>query len=388
LYDDAHSMTEVTARPSALAVAPRDITPAEIQGLDRLRAALAGAVDRTSPRAISWLWDRMLDAHPDGPAPAGFAESVATALGDLLAVHVPTVRWAVWPGPDGPTLGVASVARPHAPVLPFVDVQDRWRAGSRDWVVGYLDRAAAHLAATTTLPHPRQAPDDAADDGATSVGVGTTTDEAMAEDPGHTTAPEPATDGAMTSEPAPGDAIEPATKDAATERPVASDEPAGAVPPADVSPDNVSPDEPAATTVPDEATAPAPDEPLEAFARSTLDHAMLLLQETGTFDREILVLLVGPAGRRAEVFAGDPVQTLARAYAMVRGSGARRAAVTWVERHPAYLPGAPQRFPAVVVDTWDTGAPGLRVAHRFVDDVLGTDPLGGPLVVGTVPALI
>ncbi|MBN9375994.1 MAG: hypothetical protein J0I40_11525, partial [Cellulomonas sp.] len=140
--------------------ADRELTYAETADLDRLRAVLASACDRTDPRAISWLWDSMVAGH-GGPAPAGFVEAVATALGDLLAVHVAGVRWRVWPGPAGPTLGVVSHLRPQAPVVPFLDAQDRWDARARDWMAEYLSRAAAHLSGAT-VPQPRRGPDDEA----------------------------------------------------------------------------------------------------------------------------------------------------------------------------------------------------------------------------------
>lgn len=365
-------MTEVTARPELVAVAPRDVTADELAGLDRLRAALAAAVDRTEPRAISWLWDRTLDASRGGPPPAGFVESVAAAVGDLLAVHVPTVRWSVWPGPTGPTLGVASAVRPHAPVLPFLDAQERWSAGARGWVVDYLARAALHLAAA--VPTPRAAPEGAGAPGAPVAG-------GLPAAPGDEAAPAPA---GLTA--TPDDEVAAASR---ARVPLPTRTP--------VSPPAAPADLPLAAPAPVPASvapaptpaAPPPDVPLEDFARDTLDHALRLLHETGAFDREALVLLVGAGGRRdAQTCPGDGVEALTKAFAAVRESGARRAAVTWVERHPSYLPGPPQRFPAVVVDAWDAGAEGLRVAHRFVDDLLGTDPMGDPLVVGPVPPLL
>ena len=312
-------MTEVPARTAP--VRPRELTAEELHGLDGLRVALAQVVDRTQPRAISWLWDRMRAEHDGGPAPAGFVESVAAAVGDLLAVHLPDVHWAVWPGPQGPTLGVASGARPLAPVLPFLDAQDHWRSGDRDWLHDYLARAAAHLVAAPApqAPVPRQhfSPED----------------------------DEPATWPA------------PAAQHAA------------------------APPPPAAPT-PEPDPEPARSEPLEHFARDTLDHAMALLRDTGPFDGEVLAVLAGYGGRRTDLCSGEPGEALRRARALVRDSGTGRAAVVWVERNPAGLPGPPQRFPAVVVDAWDGDAGSLRLAHRFVDDVLGTDPIGEVLTVG------
>lgn len=324
-------MTEVTALPLDFTSVSRDLTPAELADLDQLRFALAAAVDRTEPRAVSWLWDRQITAHPGGPAPAGFVEAVATAIGDLLAVHVPTTRWSVWPGPSGPTLGVASAVRPAAPVLPFLDAQDRWDAGTRDWVLDYLSRAAAFLVPPGDVPRPHQSPDDEAVQ--TSVLVAPVSDVMLE---------------AVPAEPA-----------------------------------LVSDEAPAAPAV-----AAPPAVPLDTFALDTLDHALAVLREAGAFDREAFVVLVGDTGQRTESCSGEPAASLARARALVASSGAARAAVAWVDRSPEALPGPMQRFPAVIVDAWRAGDAGLRVAHRFVDDVLGTDLLGSPLVVGPVAPLL
>ncbi|HEY0118756.1 MAG TPA: hypothetical protein VGC04_08255 [Cellulomonas sp.] len=344
-------MTEVStwANPVAVVVA-RDLTYGEVADLDRLRAVLASTVDRTDARAVSSLWDSMLTAHGGHPAPAGFVEAIATAIGDLLAVHVPGVHWSVWPGPAGPTLGVASDVRPHAPVVPFLDAQDRWSSGARDWILDYLTRAAAHLAAAA-LPQPRVAPDDSA-----------TTVEAS---PARAARPAPVyPEPAPAPVAAPEPALEPALEAALKTAPVA-----------------------AAPTVP-AAPAYVPDMPLEDFALDALDHAMALLRETGAFDREVFVLLLDAAGRRTQTCSGDHADARLRALDLVRSSGAGRAAITWIERDPADLPGPRQTFPAVVVDAWDAGAEGVRVGRRFVDDVLGTGPLGGRLVVGPVAPLL
>jgi hypothetical protein len=131
------------------------------------------------------------------------------------------------------------------------------------------------------------------------------------------------------------------------------------------------------------------DEPLQDFALDALDHAMALLRETGAFDREAFVLLLdGSGARRTESCGGDPGEAGRRARELVRSSGAARAAITWIDRDPADLPGPRQLFPAVVVDAWDAGADGVRVGRRFVDDVLGTGPLGGPLVLGPIAPLL
>ena len=135
--------------------------------------------------------------------------------------------------------------------------------------------------------------------------------------------------------------------------------------------------------------APAPGTVVEDFALDALDHAMALLRDTGAFDGEVYVLLLDAQGRRrTESCPGDAREARFRARELVRSSGATRAAITFIERDPADLPGPRQAFPAVVVDAWDAGTGGVRVGRRFVDDVLGTGPLGPPLVVGHIARLL
>lgn len=396
-------MTEVTVR--TVPVRPRELTVEELHGLDGLRAALAEVVDRTQPRAISWFWDRTCAEHDGAPAPAGFVESVAAAVGDLLAIHLPDVHWAVWPGPEGPTLGVASGARPLAPVLPFLDAQDRWRAGDRDWLHDYLARAAAHLVAAPAprVPSQRQASGSlfrVADVPMPVVDVPAPVAEAPMP---VVDVPVPVADvsAPVTDLPVPvadlpvphgadPEVFHPqAVDDEATAResyvPQTPDEqvfaPQAPVEQAPASQQHASPED-------DEPTGrSASDVPLELFARDTLEHAMSLLRDTGPFDGEVLVVLAGAGGRRTDLCSGEPEEALRRARDLVRGSGTRRAAVVWVERNPAGLPGPPQRFPALVVDAWDGEAESVRVAHRFVDDVLGTDPIGDLLMVGAAQPL-
>lgn len=448
-------MIEVSAWSQAVSVTARELTYQETGDLDRLRAVLASACDRTDPRAISWLWDSMVTTH-GGPAPAGFVEAVATALGDLLAVHVAGVRWAVWPGPAGPTLGVASAARPLSPVVPFLDAQARWDARAREWVVDYLSRAAAHLSGAT-LPQPRSAPDDGpvaaveqpAPAGEPAAAYGESVDAtplpsqpvdhaeapyepvatglptpalptraaaAPGPDAPHPTAPDPALPApglpsrgriadvfARTSvvAPAQASAEDPSptaqVPEPTAEAPAAAEPTSSALPartaivdphPADPSP---VPDTSSAT-LPAPASAPAPvlpETPLGDFALDALEHAMVLLRETGAFDREVFVLLIdGDGRRRTESCPGEAGDARFRARELVRSSGAVRAATTYIDRDPADLPGPRQTFPAVVVDAWDAGVEGVRVGRRFVDDVLGTGPLGPSLVVGPIAPLL
>jgi hypothetical protein len=143
---------------------------------------------------------------------------------------------------------------------------------------------------------------------------------------------------------------------------------------------------PAASLLPATAAAATP---LEDFALDALDHAMALLRQTGAFDREAFVMLIDAEGRRrTESCPGDPGEARFRARELVRSSGAARAAITYVERNPLELPGPRQTFPAVLVDAFDAGNGGLRVGRRFVDDVLGTGPIGAPLVVGHIARLL
>lgn len=404
-------MTEVSAWTHPVPVVARELSYEEVADLDRLRAVLASAVDRTEARAISWLWDSMVAAHGGHRAPAGFVEAVATALGDLLAVHVPGVHWSVWPGPTGPTLGVASDARPHAPVVPFLDAQDRWNSRSQDWIVDYLSRAAGHLAGSA-LPRQRQAPDDDAalssappdavvvpllvpDEPAAPAAIDEPDPKAVEDAaPGLAwfTAPSDAAATPADSAPITADPITaaPAGPPAAAPEQIApAPITAGPIAPVPTSPAPAAAAAPitAAAAAPS-ATAYVPDMPLEDFALDALDHAMALLRETGAFDREVFVLLLDGAGRRTESCPGEPSDARFRARELVRSSGAARAAVTWIERNPSELPGPRQAFPAVVVDAWDAGVEGVRVGRRFVDDVLGTGPLGGRLVVGPVAPLL
>ena len=143
-------MTELTAgvstlAPDAVVVSPRDLTLVERDDLDRLRAVLTRTIDRSDPRALSWLWDRNVTDLGGRPAPAGLVEAVGAALGDVLVATVPGSRWVVFPGPDGAMPAVVAAARPGAPEMPFADTWDRWETCSRAWVIPYLSRAAAHL---------------------------------------------------------------------------------------------------------------------------------------------------------------------------------------------------------------------------------------------------
>jgi len=532
-------MTEVSTWSQPVSVTARELTYDEVADLDRLRAVLASACDRTEARAIAWLWDSMVSAHGGRPAPAGFVEAVATALGDLLAVHVPGVHWTVWPGPSGPTLGVVSYARPQAPVVLFLDAQDRWNAQARNWVIDYLSRAAAHLSGHTVpqqrraledeatppyepvdapttdasatlpvrvaapvdvppmpiaplVPAPQtagQGPDRFAPQGSTPVPppIPVTLLTRASVSVAAPSAPVPMAPGPVTWEPAapiadlPAAAPqgEPMVAEPAYMTPAAA-EPAYITPPvaeptymaplmtppvavtlpaapafgapvfasappmpvaapfavapfavapfasvpvapAPVAPAPVAPAPvaepfvqahsfaaaaatatftplaepiaPAPVAPPAVAPSPAPQTapgtPLQDFALDALDHAMVLLRETGSFDREVFVMLLdGDGRRRTESCPGDPDEARFLARELVRSSGAARAAITYVERNPLELPGPRQTFPAVLVDAFDAGNGGLRVGRRFVDDVLGTGPIGAPLVVGQIARLL
>ena len=309
-------MTELTATvqtltPDALLVVPRDLTAHEHADLERLRAPLAGGIDRTDSRALSWFWDRMVPTQPGAPAPAGLVEWVGVALGDLLVAHVPGSHWVVCPGPAGPTLGVSGGARPLSPVVPLPDTQDRWAAGTTGWISGYLGAAAAHLAGTT-LPQPR-----------------------------------PSSENVVVN------AAEPAAP--APERP---------------------------------ANLPHPPSPTaQDLALRALQHALVVLRR-GPFDREAFVMLVDDSGTRTLACTGEPAQALREARDTARASGARAAAVGWIDRRADGIPDPRQGFPAVLVEASEAGAPGMRVAHRFVEDALGTGPLGDPVLVGEVAPLL
>ena len=423
---DHHSLTELTATvqtltPDATLVAPRDLTPQELTDLDRLRAPLAGDVDRTDSRAVSWFWDHVAPAAAGTPAPAGLVEWVGVALGDLLVSHVAGARWMVCPGPTGPTLGVVGTAWPLAPVVPLPDAQDRWAEGSRGWIPGYLGAAAAHLAGVS-VPQPRTSVEN---DPASAAAAGSVAAEgpepvdipATVDADAQLTAGEAEADWAPVVAPALGGALpsrhhdtsEPAAATvpdeplaAAAEQSAAAVEPVTAVAEqsetvaeqsAPVAEPVATPSEPVAapaaaatptrpTNLPHPPSAAAQDLALRA-----LEHALVVLRR-GPFDREAFVMLVDDSGVRTLACTGDPAQALRDARETARTSGARTAAIGWIDRNPAGIPDPRQGFPAVLVEASEAGAPGLRVAHRFVEDALGTGPLGEPVLVGEVAPLL
>jgi len=362
-------MTELTAGVSTLAhdavvVSPRDLTLVERDDLDRLRAVLTRTIDRSDPRALSWLWDRNVTDLGGRPAPAGLVEAVGAALGDVLVATVPGTRWVVCPGPDGAMPAVVAAARPGAPVMPFADTWDRWEACSRAWVIPYLSRAAAHLA-LGVMPQQR-GPQDPPDE--------------VVEEP--------------VAEPA---AFVPAAETPVAETPVVQAlvvEPPVVQAPVFVPAPIPSPAPVAAAAVvaePLPAPSPAPSaEPSDAvrdLALVALDHALSALR-LGPFDREAFVTIVDASGVRTLSCQDEPAVALRRARETARNCGARRAAIAWIDRHPTGVPGPLQAFPAVLVEASEPGVAGLRVAHRFVDDVLGTGPLGDPQIVGRVASVL
>ncbi|OZB47257.1 MAG: hypothetical protein B7X40_09725 [Cellulomonas sp. 14-74-6] len=415
-----------TLTPDPTLVGPRDLTSHEHADLERLRAPLAGSVDRTDSRALSWFWDRVVP-QPGTPAPAGLVEWVGVALGDLLVTHVAGSRWVVCPGPSGPTLGIVGDARPLAPVVPIPDAQDRWDAGARGWIGGYLGAAAAHLAGVT-MPQPRvsvenvtsserttgPAPAPVDDEPSTPADYLADSLPAAGSEP-DATAPEakewtpvvaPALGTPLPSRHhAPADETEAATVDAG---PAADAGPATDPAPATAAPTAVGPRRVELTPVEPSAAAPdtvesatvAPTTPqrptnlphppstaAQELALRALEHALVVLRR-GPFDREAFVMLVDDSGTRTLACTGEPSQALRQARDTARTSGARAVAIGWIDRHPAGIPDPRQGFPAVLVEASEAGAPGLKVAHRFVEDALGTGPLGDPVLVGEVPPLL
>ncbi|MBN9328530.1 hypothetical protein [Cellulomonas sp. 73-145] len=434
-------MTELTAMvqtltPDPTLVGPRDLTSHEHADLDRLRAPLAGSVDRTDSRALSWFWDRVVP-QPGTAAPAGLVEWVGVALGDLLVTHVAGSRWVVCPGPSGPTLGIVGDAHPLAPVVPIPDAQDRWDAGARGWIGGYLGAAAAHLAGVT-MPQPRvsvenvtaserttapasapvddepSAPADSLAASLAEAGIVPDAAPAAAEAEAEATewtpvvVPAPGTplpsrhhapaDGtaaaaagaAPTADPGPGAArpaaAAPAPVQAAPVQPPAVQ--AAAVQPAPVQPAAVQPTavQPTAPRRPTNLPHP-PSTAAQELALRALEHALVVLRR-GPFDREAFVMLVDESGTRTLACTGEPSQALRQARDTARTSDARAVAIGWIDRHPAGIPDPRQGFPAVLIEASEAGAPGLKVAHRFVEDALGTGPLGDPVLVGEVPPLL
>ncbi len=425
-----------TLTPDPTLVGPRDLTSHEHADLDRLRAPLAGSVDRSDSRALSWFWDRVVP-QPGTLAPAGLVEWVGIALGDLLVTHVAGSRWVVCPGPSGPTLGIVGDAHPLAPVVPIPDAQDRWDAGARGWIGGYLGAAAAHLAGVT-MPQPRvstenvsstertagsaPAPVDdqpsapAASPADSFAAAGGQPEAAPAEAEAWTPAVVPApgthlpsrhhaaadpTDAASTDSGPAADAVPVTGTGPATAQPTAVEPTAvevTTVEPSAAAPDTVEPVAAAPDTVEPVAAAPAtpqrptnlphpPSTAAQELALRALEHALVVLRR-GPFDREAFVMLVEDSGTRTLACTGEPSQALRQARDTARSSGARAVAIGWIDRHPAGVPDPRQGFPAVLIEASEAGAPGLKVAHRFVEDALGTGPLGDPVLVGEVPPLL
>ncbi|CAL8969481.1 hypothetical protein CELL_00526 [Cellulomonas sp. T2.31MG-18] len=422
-----------TLTPDPTLVGPRDLTSHEHADLERLRAPLAGSVDRTDSRALSWFWDRVVP-QPGTAAPAGLVEWVGVALGDLLVTHVAGSRWVVCPGPSGPTLGIVGDAHPLAPVVPIPDAQDRWDAGARGWIGGYLGAAAAHLAGVT-MPQPRVSVENV-------TSSERTTGPAPAPVDDEPSAPDDSLAGSFTASGSEPDAAPAAEAEATEWTPVVVPAPgtplpsrhhapadgtaaatAGAAPTADPGPHTASraaaapapvqpapvqpaPVEPAA--VQPEPVRPAPVQPTavqptapqrptnlphppstaaQELALRALEHALVVLRR-GPFDREAFVMLVDESGTRTLACTGEPSQALRQARDTARTSGARAVAIGWIDRRPAGIPDPRQGFPAVLIEASEAGAPGLKVAHRFVEDALGTGPLGDPVLVGEVPPLL
>lgn len=426
-------MTELTAMvqtltPDPTLVGPRDLTSHEHADLERLRAPLAGSVDRTDSRALSWFWDRVVP-QPGTPAPAGLVDWVGVALGDLLVSHVAGSRWVVCPGPSGPTLGIVGDAHPLAPVVPIPDAQDRWDAGARGWIGGYLGAAAAHLAGVT-MPQPRVSVENVSSSERTTGPAPAPEDDepsGPADSPAETLAapggdPEAAAAAAEATEwtpvvvPAAGTPLpsrhhaapDPADATTVDAGPAADAGPATDTGAATAEPTAVEPSAVEVTAVEPSAVAPDPVEPASAapgaaqrptnlphppssaaqeLALRALEHALVVLRR-GPFDREAFVMLVDDSGTRTLACTGEPSQALRQARDTARTSGARAVAIGWIDRHPAGVPDPRQGFPAVLIEASEAGAPGLKVAHRFVEDALGTGPLGDPVLVGEVPPLL
>jgi hypothetical protein len=383
-------MTELTARVQTLAsddivATSRDLTPDERAGLDELRRVLARAVDPTDMSAVSALWDANLVVAGGGHAPAGLVEAVGVALGDALLGAVPGTAWVVCPGPGGPMPGVAAATRPLAPVVPLADAQDRWADVTCGWIGSYVERAAAHLAASV-VPQPRvpQDDEDAVAEPATEPqpeGLPVAATEPGAWAPIFASAPVAA--------PQPEPEAVPVAATAPEPEPVAAPEPEPTPEPVASAPEP----EPEPTPEP-VATAPAraqlpqpPTEQVQILALEALDRAVTALRH-GVFDREAYVTVVDSSGTRTLSCPGDPGLVLHRAREAARNCGGRRVAIAWIERRPHGVPGPLESFPAVMVEASEPGQLGLRVAHRFVDDVLGTGPLGEPVLVGQVPPLL
>lgn len=135
---------------------------------------------------------------------------------------------------------------------------------------------------------------------------------------------------------------------------------------------------------PDGAGPPAPPQPVgetsgEAFdlASFALQHAVRsIVPEGGPLIP--FSMLESTQGRSLQRFAGELGESVERARAHVRGSGAVRAAVAW----DGYLTADGRRDDAVFVEASDAGGVSVVVAHRYVETPDGTEAVGSPLIVG------
>lgn len=134
-----------------------ELNPAELAWLDELRRSLTGGGAALDPVALGRLYDGALDTWLAAP-PAdrfdanGVINAVGVGLGDAICERVPGARWAgvaeagttelaiVLPPPVGPT------------VFPPNAVGQRWAAGERDWISGFVEWVTGRLLRLTSEP--------------------------------------------------------------------------------------------------------------------------------------------------------------------------------------------------------------------------------------------
>jgi len=148
----------VAATPGA-AVGMRDLSPAEAQHLERLRAHLrASGAPVTTVAGLGGLlaaahaaWARTAPEARTDPSP--MISSIGVGVGDLVLAGAPAARWVL--RVDGGASSPALLSPDgSAAVLPFADVRRRW-LGDEDgvdtaWLEGYVTAAAAYLAQAST----------------------------------------------------------------------------------------------------------------------------------------------------------------------------------------------------------------------------------------------
>lgn len=329
-------------RPAAPLGVPgmRELTPGEVQHLDRLRAYLAASrADVRDPAALDALLSsaRRRASLADRDRDAMLA-ALGVGIGDAVLARAPGARWVLRTSGIAPVPALLDATGALA-VVPLDDVQRRWVSGEPGWVPGYVVSAARRLGAPEPAPAGASRGDatasSAASSSATSFSAATASTTPAAP-PGGSTSTPPVTGSTASVVPAPR---VPAPAEAAAR-------PARPRTPADLD--------------------PPPSQDAQGLALDALDLALGRLLAGGATSP---FALVEDSRRRMRRFDDDPGATVADARAWVAASAAARAAVGWCGRlDDDGRQVATGGTRAVLVAASDAGLPGLVVAHRFVVD--------------------